>query len=516
MWAGCDALLVCSDEDAQDRAHEALATKAEKDAAVPRSLRARRSTRVLRLRRLCPPRPITIARRPVARVVGGAARARRSRRAHRRRSRSRETAHRRRSSSAPAASSPCDPARATGDESARRASTTAVCSSKAASIELVGTARRGPARAPPVRAVLADVARRVLTPGPRATRTRTPPGSARATPSTRCAWPARVRGHCARRAAASWLDARGARRDAPRRARATLAARLGAWRALGVTTVEVKSGYGLDDDERAQAARGDRRGGRATPTLPRVVPTYLALHALPPEATATATPTSRRVATRRLPAFAAAGLVRFVDAYVDANAFTVAEAERLARRGARAGLGVRLHVGQFADVGGAELAAELGAASADHLEHVGPTRLEALAQRRHARGAPAGRELHARPTAAAGCATPRSAGVRLVVASDANPGTAPTESLPLALALAVRSTASARRSAPRRDARGRALARARTRASAARSKGLRRRSRASGTLPHEHAIVQPWGVPKTWLVLREGQARLLPTGAPPA
>src|SRR5690606_38417534 len=101
------------------------------------------------------------------------------------------------------------------------------------------------------------------------------------------------------------------------------------------------------------------------------------------------------------------------------------------------GLGVRMHVGQFADIGGAQLCAEVGARSADHLENVGEDGVAALAD--------AGVAATLLPVASftLGQAPPpvgllRASGVPLVVASDANPGTAPTESLPLAMALAVR------------------------------------------------------------------------------
>jgi imidazolonepropionase len=212
----------------------------------------------------------------------------------------------------------------------------------------------------------------------------------------------------------------------------------------------------------------------------------------------------------RVGAFAARGLMRYVDAYVDANAFTSAEAERLGDAARTAGLGIRLHVGQFADVGGAALAARLNAATADHLENVTPADVEALAR--------AGTRAVLLPVASftLGQAPPpvsllRSAGVALVVASDANPGTAPTESLPLALAFAVRLYGLHPDEAISGATR-----------EAAHSLGLGHRA---GTLkegydadlvlwdlPHEHAIVQPWGTPKTTLVMRQGHL-LTPKGA---
>ena len=186
---------------------------------------------------------------------------------------------------------------------------------------------------------------------------------------------------------------------------------------------------------RAKAAPRDRarrrparppRGGADVPRAPRA-----------PRRAADREAYVERVARVLVPEVAQGGLARFVDAYVDANAFTVSEARALGR-GGEEGRARRADArGQFADVGGAELCAELGALSADHLEHVGRRGIGALAAGRVSAGL--------LPTACFtfGQAPPpvaelRAAGVSLVVASDANPGTAPTESLPLAMALAVR------------------------------------------------------------------------------
>lgn len=281
-----------------------------------------------------------------------------------------------------------------------------------------------------------------------------------------------------------------------------LSARLTRMVHLGVTTCEVKSGYGLTPELElrqlsAIAAAAARDGA------PTVVPTFLGLHALPPEARADRDGYVARVVEQLLPEIAARGLARYVDAYVDANAFTCAEAARLARRAAELGLPARLHVGQFADVGGAELCAELGAHAADHLEHVGPAGIEALA----AAGVAAG--LLPLASFTLGQAPPpvealRRAGVALVVASDANPGTAPTESLPLALALAVRLYGLTP---------AEALLGATRHAAACLGLGARKGVLAPGFdadfahfhLPHELALVQPWGTAQTTRVVREGR-----------
>lgn len=281
----------------------------------------------------------------------------------------------------------------------------------------------------------------------------------------------------------------------------TLLARVRRMMAMGVTTIECKSGYGLDlESERKQLEAVKRIS--AHENVPRLVPTYLALHAVPPEARADRAAFVRDVESVGVPTIAEAGLANYVDVYVDRSAFSVDEARPVLRRAREAGLGVRLHVGQFADVGGAELAAEFGAASVDHVEHIGASGIDALAR--------AAIPVVLLPTASLtlGQTPPpvkafRDAGISLVVASDANPGTAPTESLPLAMALAVRTYG---------------LSVSETIAGvtcrAASSLGLegecgmlRKGLRADVVLwdlPHENALVQPWGTRRTLAVYRNG------------
>ncbi len=281
-----------------------------------------------------------------------------------------------------------------------------------------------------------------------------------------------------------------------------LAARLARMASLGVTTVEVKSGYGLRAAlERRQLEAIARVSARAD--RPRVVATYLALHALPPEARGSDAARAAHVAAAiaLVAELARAGLASFVDAYVDRNAFSVDEARPLGDAARAAGLGVRLHIGQFADVGGAELAAALGAASGDHLESTSRAGLDAMAR------ANVAATLLPLASFVLGQAPPdvaamRAAGLRLVVASDANPGTAPSESLPLAMAFAARlyglSTAEVILGATR---------------NAALALGLPDRGQlvvgapadlVAWDLPHEEALLQPWGVSRARLVLRDG------------
>jgi imidazolonepropionase len=268
----------------------------------------------------------------------------------------------------------------------------------------------------------------------------------------------------------------------------------------GVTTVEIKSGYGLDEANERKQLQAIRYAG-AAPELPRVVPTYLVLHAVPPEFERQRSAYAAAVLLW-LRSFAAEGLVRFVDAYVDRSAFSVDEAEPALRLARELGLGVRLHAGQFADVGACELAARVGASSADHLEHAGPAAIEALA------GAGVAAVLLPVASFTLGQAPPpvsalREAGVLRVVASDANPGTAPTESLPLALALAARlyglTPAECLLGATRLAAASLGLGGEVGALVPGASADL-----ALWDLPHEDALVQPWGPPPLEAVVLRG------------
>jgi imidazolonepropionase len=281
----------------------------------------------------------------------------------------------------------------------------------------------------------------------------------------------------------------------------TLLARTRRMLSLGVTTVECKSGYGLNLESECKQLDAVLRVSMAS-NVPRLVPTYLALHAVPPEARADRAEYVQQVETVCVPKIAAEGLARYVDVYVDRAAFSVDEARPVLRRAREVGLGVRLHVGQFADVGGAELAAEFGAASVDHVEHVDARGIDALAR------ASVAAVLLPTASLTLGQTPPpvqafREAGIPLVVASDANPGTAPTESLPLAMALSVRTYGLS----VVETVLG-VTARAATSLGLGNECGMLRKGFRADVvlwdLPHENALVQPWGVSRTIAVYRDG------------
>jgi imidazolonepropionase len=214
---------------------------------------------------------------------------------------------------------------------------------------------------------------------------------------------------------------------------AQAARRLAALRAGGVTTIEIKSGYGLSFEDEARCLRVARRLGAAGDVTVRT--TSLAAHALPPEFEGRADDYVDAVCAW-LPRWHAEGLVDAVDAFCERIGFTLAQTERVFTAAQRLGLPVKLHAEQLSDSGGAQLAARFGALSCDHLEHLGEAGIAAM----RAAGTVAmllpGAFHFLRETKLPPIAALRAAGVPLAVATDHNPGTSPTLSLPLMIHLA--------------------------------------------------------------------------------
>ena len=202
---------------------------------------------------------------------------------------------------------------------------------------------------------------------------------------------------------------------------------------LGVTTVECKSGYGLDREHELRLLRIYRTLGASQPV--RLVPTFLGAHVVPPEFQQDREGYLRLLADDLLPVIARERLAAFCDVFVERSAFTIDEARRLLTAARRVGLGAKLHADQLSVGGGAELAAEVGAASADHLECASDAGIAAMAR--------AGTVAVALPLATLYLrqAPPPvrrwiEAGCAVAVATDFNPGSAPSYHLPLALTLA--------------------------------------------------------------------------------
>lgn len=210
--------------------------------------------------------------------------------------------------------------------------------------------------------------------------------------------------------------------------------RLDAMLRLGTTTVEAKSGYGLSLEAELKQLAALRRARAGHPL--EVVPTFLGAHTVPAEFRADRERYVRLLLDEILPAVVAEGLAEYADAFVDAHAFSLDEARRILGAARARGLGVRLHADQLADDGAAGLAAELGAASADHLEYSSDAGIQALA-----RAGTCGVLLPAATFFLMMDVRPPGrklvdAGVPVAVATDFNPGTCPTESMGAALACA--------------------------------------------------------------------------------
>ena len=234
------------------------------------------------------------------------------------------------------------------------------------------------------------------------------------------------------------------------------AQRLRTLQADGVTTVEIKSGYGLSREDEARCLRVARRLGRGQVT---VRTTSLAAHALPPEFEGRPDAYIDAVC-EWLPGWHAEGLVDAVDAFCERIAFTPAQIERVFALAASLGLPVKLHAEQLSDSGGAELASRHGALSCDHLEHLSDAGIAAMRAADSVALLLPGAFHFLRETKLPPIAALRAAGVPIAVATDHNPGTSPTLSLPLMIHLACVDFRLTPEEAARRD-RQRAAPRAR-------------------------------------------------------
>src|SRR5271165_5031167 len=211
--------------------------------------------------------------------------------------------------------------------------------------------------------------------------------------------------------------------------------RLDALIAEGVTTVEVKSGYGLDLETERKSLSAARRMADARPVAVRT--TLLALHALPPAFAGNRAAYVEAVAGRVVPALAAEGLVDAVDAFCERIAFTAEEVAQLFDVARRLGLPVKLHADQLSNGGGAGLAAQFGALSADHLEYTDEAGVAAMARAGVVAVLLPGAYYTLRERQAPPVALMRQHCVPMAVATDSNPGTSPMTSLLLALNMAA-------------------------------------------------------------------------------
>jgi imidazolonepropionase len=202
----------------------------------------------------------------------------------------------------------------------------------------------------------------------------------------------------------------------------------------GATTIEIKSGYGLDLDSERKMLRVARRIGEALGI--GISTTLLAAHALPPEFKDRADDYIDAVCETMLPAIAREGLADMVDAFCERIAFSPAQTRRVFERARALGLRVKLHADQLSDLGGAALAAEFAARSAEHLEHTSEAGVRAMAKSGTVAVLLPGAYYALRETKLPPIDAFRREGVPIAIATDLNPGTSPLLSLRLAMSMA--------------------------------------------------------------------------------
>src|SRR4029079_9085178 len=210
--------------------------------------------------------------------------------------------------------------------------------------------------------------------------------------------------------------------------------RLRALMAGGCTTVEIKSGYGLDPKSEIRLLRIAKTLGEREAV--RIVPTLLALHVLPADQRDRRAHYVGEIIDKWLPAVAKEGLATSVDAYCDTIAFTLAETERLFSAATELGLPVKLHAEQLSNRGGAKMAARYSALSADHLEHIDEAGVEAMAEAGTVAVLLPGAFYALQETRKPPMELFRAEGGPMAVATDCNPGTSPLLSPPLAMNMA--------------------------------------------------------------------------------
>ncbi|HEY7924261.1 MAG TPA: imidazolonepropionase [Vicinamibacteria bacterium] len=215
---------------------------------------------------------------------------------------------------------------------------------------------------------------------------------------------------------------------------ALVEARLDEMLLCGTTTAEVKSGYGLETRAEIRSLEAIRDAAAAHPVS--VVPTFLGAHEVPPEHRASRERYLELLIDEMIPAVAERGLAVFADVFCEEGVFSVDESRRILLAARKAGMKLRVHADELAATGGAELAAELGAHSADHLVHVSPAGMRALAESGCVATLLPAAAFYLRLGRFAPARALVEAGVPVALASDVNPGGGLSPSLPFAMALA--------------------------------------------------------------------------------
>jgi imidazolonepropionase len=205
--------------------------------------------------------------------------------------------------------------------------------------------------------------------------------------------------------------------------------------AWGTTTAEAKSGYGLSLDDELKQLRAVRKASEAHAV--DLVPTLLAAHEVPPEWKSKRGGYLDLICNEIIPATAKAGLARFCDVFCEHGVFSAAESRRVLEAGAEHGLRPRLHADEFIDSGGAELAADLDALSADHLVAVSDAGIEALAWGKITAVLLPGTSFFLMKHKYAPARRLVEEEIPVALATDCNPGSSHTESMPMVVVLAV-------------------------------------------------------------------------------
>jgi imidazolonepropionase len=212
------------------------------------------------------------------------------------------------------------------------------------------------------------------------------------------------------------------------------APRLEALMQEGVTTVEIKSGYGLDLETELRMLKVARQLGETYPVT--IVPTYLGAHALPPEFEGRSDEYIDFVCSAVMPEVAKQNLAVAVDAFCETIGFTPDQTDRVFQAAQKLGLAVKLHAEQLSDLNGAKLAARYGALSADHLEYVSEEGVRAMAEKGMVAVLLPGAFYFLRETKLPPMDLLREHGVPIALSTDCNPGSSPATSLLLILNMA--------------------------------------------------------------------------------
>ena len=215
---------------------------------------------------------------------------------------------------------------------------------------------------------------------------------------------------------------------------ALVRARLDEMLLCGTTTAEVKSGYGLETAAEIRSLEAIREAAASHPVS--VVPTFLGAHEVPPEHRGSRERYVHLLVEEMIPAVAERRLAVFADVFCEQGVFSVAESRRILLAARERGMKLRVHADELAATGGAELAAELGARSADHLVHVSPAGMRALAESGCVATLLPAAAFYLRLGRFAPARALVEAGAAVALASDVNPGGGLSPSLPFAMALA--------------------------------------------------------------------------------